>query len=163
MMKKAVKDVLLSDGTFIPKGTILVTACSPVHRDPRYYPNPDVFNPFRFSHERELDGDNVKHQFTTSSATYLSWGYGAHSWYVYLDVFTSAVQLMSLAGSPGRFFVVMEMKVILAHVIAHYDLKLDGDGYPPKETCMGFAVAAPRDGALLFRKRGTAWLSRSDL
>ncbi|KAM5539657.1 hypothetical protein V8D89_006766 [Ganoderma adspersum] len=144
MMKKAMKDVGLSDGTLIPKGTILLTAYSPVHRDERYYTDPDVFDPFRFERERELDGDSVKHQFTTSSATYLSWGYGAHS-------------------CPGRFFVVMEMKAILAHVIVHYDLKLGSDSPPPKETCMGFAVAAPRDGVLLFRKRRSGWLSHSSV
>ncbi|PIL26428.1 cytochrome P450 [Ganoderma sinense ZZ0214-1] len=142
MMKKAMKDALLSDGTFLPKGTILLTAYSPVHRDERYYPNSDVFDPFRFSRERERDGDSVKHQFTTSSATYLSWGYGPHS-------------------CPGRFFVVMEMKAIMAHILVHYDLKLGGDGSLPKETCMGFAVAAPRDGVLLFKKRRSSWLSHS--
>ena len=152
MVKKAMKDVLLSDGTFVPEGTILLTAHSPVHRDERYYPDPDVFDAFRFSRERERDGDAVKHQFTTSSATYLPWGYGPHSWYV--PQIADRVLLAELSrGSPGRFFVVMEMKMMLAHIVVHYDLKLGGDGSPPKETCMGFAVAAPRDAVLLFRKR----------
>lgn len=80
------KDVRLSDGTVIPKGTVLVAAYGSMHHDEKYYPNPDIFDPFRFSRVREQDGDTVKHQYTTASATFLPWGYGPHAWYVTLTV-----------------------------------------------------------------------------
>ncbi|KAI1795280.1 cytochrome P450 [Ganoderma leucocontextum] len=142
LMKKAMKDVRLNDGTFIPKGTVLVAAYGPMHHDEKHYPNPEVFDPFRFSRMREQDGDGVKHQYTTASATYLPWGYGPHA-------------------CPGRFFAVMEMKVILANMIVHYDLKLGGDGRRPKNTCMGFSIHAARDGVVLLRKRRSSWLSQA--
>ena len=81
-MKKAMKDVRLSDGTLIPKGTVLVAAHGSMHHDEKYYLDPEVFDPFRFSRVREQDGDTVKHQYTTASATFLPWGYGPHAWYV---------------------------------------------------------------------------------
>ena len=85
-MKKALKDMRLSDGTFIPKGTCLVSASGALHHDEKHYPDPEVFDPFRFSGMREQHGDSVKYQFTTASATYLPWGYGPHAWYVTLKI-----------------------------------------------------------------------------
>ena len=81
-MRKALKNVQFSDGTFIPKGTCLVSASGAMHHDEKHYLDPEVFDPFRFSRMREQHGDNVKHRVKTTSATYLPWGYGPHAWYV---------------------------------------------------------------------------------
>lgn len=60
-----------------------------IHRDEKYYPNANVFEPFRFirepsiqkadkaaSYEDELDA-------ARPTTTYLGFGYGRHAWYVF--------------------------------------------------------------------------------
>ena len=69
--------------------------------------------------------------------------------------------LADLPDSPGRFFAVMQMKVILANIIVHYDLKLGGDGRRPKEVRIGFAVNPARDGVVLLRERRAEWMSQA--
>ena len=78
-----------------------------------------------------------------------------------LHTTSMAVRLTAFLDSPGRFFAVMQMKVILANIIVHYDLRLGGDGSRPKETCMGFSVLPARDAVMLFRKRRSGWLSQA--
>lgn len=80
--RKAMKDISLNDGTFIPKGTVVVAAAEPTHYDETYYPNPSAFDPFRFSRMREGEGEGTKHQFVNTSTEYISFGHGKHAWYV---------------------------------------------------------------------------------
>ncbi|KAI6034738.1 cytochrome P450 [Pisolithus microcarpus] len=49
VQRKVVKDLTLSDGTFVPEGTHLCIPTYVFHRDGAVYDNPGVFNPFRFS------------------------------------------------------------------------------------------------------------------
>ncbi|XP_008156090.2 cytochrome P450 4F3-like [Eptesicus fuscus] len=45
------QDVLLPDGRVIPKGNICVISIFGVHHNPSVWPNPEVYNPFRFDPE----------------------------------------------------------------------------------------------------------------
>ena len=76
------KDVTLIDGTFIPKGTILVAAAHPTHHDEYIYTDAGVFDPFRFAKMREGDDEGLKYQFVNTSVDYISFGHGKHAWYV---------------------------------------------------------------------------------
>lgn len=78
--RMALKDLTLSDGTFIPAGTVLVAPSSATHADSEYYAEPNVFNPWRFSDKREEDGENARHQFVATSTEYISFGHGKHAW-----------------------------------------------------------------------------------
>ena len=53
LFRKAVKDVTLSDGTRIPKGTLVAAAAITAHSDDARYTDPLVFDPFRFARMRE--------------------------------------------------------------------------------------------------------------
>ena len=75
------KDVTLSDGTFIPKGTLLAAATHATHHDEAVYPDAEVFDPFRFAHMREQAGESMKHQFVNTSLEYIPFGHGKHAWY----------------------------------------------------------------------------------
>lgn len=45
------------------------------------------------------------------------------------------------------------MKVIMAHIIMHYDLKLSGDGKRPPNFYFAFNILPAPDGRVLFRPR----------
>ena len=82
MIRKAVKDVTLIDGTLIPKGTMVVGPQLPTHFNEEYFPNAQTFDPFRFSRMREQEGEELKHQFVQTSTEFVAFGHGKRAWYV---------------------------------------------------------------------------------
>ncbi|KAI1793056.1 cytochrome P450 [Ganoderma leucocontextum] len=134
--RKALKDVTLSDGTFIPKGTLLAAAAHPTHHDESLYANADVFEPFRFAKMREGDGEGLKHQFVNTSVDYVSFGHGKHA-------------------CPGRFFAANELKALASYILLNYDIKLGGDGKRPPNMYYSTNIVPSMSGQVLFRKRQT--------
>lgn len=59
------------------------------------------------------------------------------------------------SGSPGRFFVANELKAMLAHLVATYDVKLEDGGARPADVLFGQNVIPNQKAELLFRKRST--------
>lgn len=51
------QDFTLSNGQTFRKGNYLTVASYPIHHDSKHYPNPDVFDGFRFANS-EMDGHN---------------------------------------------------------------------------------------------------------
>lgn len=80
MNRKALKNFTFSDGTMIPKGTLVYASASPLHHDGDIYSNPDVFDGFRFANMRMLDGESHKNQFVTTDLNFLAFGHGRHAW-----------------------------------------------------------------------------------
>ncbi|TBU42576.1 cytochrome P450 [Dichomitus squalens] len=132
--RKAMKDVALSDGTVLPKGSLIVTASYPIHHDNTIYENANTFDPFRFSRMREVEGEGMKYQFVNTSLEYVSFGHGKHA-------------------CPGRFFAANELKAILAYIVVNYDLKIGGDGERPPNICFATNIVPNPKGEILFRKR----------
>ncbi|TBU58191.1 cytochrome P450 [Dichomitus squalens] len=132
--RKALKDVLLSDGTLIPAGTLVVANSYPMHHDDEYYPNAGEFDPFRFARMRELEGEGTKHQFVNTSTSYVPFGVGRHA-------------------CPGRFFAANELKAMLAYIVVNYDVKIDGDGARPPNVYFANSVIPNQKGKIMFRKR----------
>ncbi|KAJ7162735.1 cytochrome P450 [Mycena crocata] len=126
-----------SDGTHIPTGTFLAAATHATHHDELNYENPDVFDGFRFANMRGDDEQrgSIKYQMVAPDVKYLSFGLGRHA-------------------CPGRFFAVNELKLMMAHILETYDVKLEGTNRPPTEW-FGTMAAANRSGKVLFRKRIT--------
>ena len=56
MFRKAMVDVTLADGTFLPRGTCVAAAAVPSHLNEDIYPDADKFDAFRFSRMREAEG-----------------------------------------------------------------------------------------------------------
>ncbi|KAK7063838.1 Ent-kaurene oxidase [Favolaschia claudopus] len=111
-----VKPATLADGTVIPAGYNIAFPLKRIHYDATVYPNPEKFEWFRFSNLREEDGSGAKHQFTTVGKDLLLFGLGRHA-------------------CPGRFFASMELKILLSHLLLHYDVSLaDGAKEVPKPT-----------------------------
>ncbi|KAL5332214.1 cytochrome P450 [Aspergillus crustosus] len=128
--RKATQTMQLSDGTIIPSGSSLFVA-NVAMRDPKIYPNPDSFDPYRFSKLRDA-GDNSAYLVSPSPA-HLGFGLGEHA-------------------CPGRFFVANEIKIILCHMLMKYDMKLV-DGYKSSTENIGITYWSNRAAKILVRRR----------
>ncbi|ROW08896.1 hypothetical protein VMCG_02864 [Cytospora schulzeri] len=114
-------------GVHIAKGNSVCVPGYATHHDPDIYPGADEFRPFRFSEKRRVDtregdgGDDggggdkeaaqasyvsrARQQWATTSNEFLGFGHGR-------------------AACPGRFFAATELKLMLAHLILHYDFEM---------------------------------------
>ncbi|TBU43931.1 cytochrome P450 [Dichomitus squalens] len=138
--RKAIKDVILSDGTVIPAGTRVASNTYGMHFDNAYYPDADKFDPFRFLNIRKVQGESTKHQLVNTSNDYAAFGVGRHA-------------------CPGRFFAAIELKAMLAYIVLNYDLKMSGDGARPPNMYIGPTVLPSMNGKILFRRRRTTGTS----
>ncbi|XP_055947998.1 cytochrome P450 3A8-like [Argiope bruennichi] len=94
--RRAEEDYKLGDtGITIPKGMIVSIPVIAVHRDPKYWPDPEKFDPDRFTPEQRAQRDPY---------SYLPFGAGPRN-------------------CLGMRFALMEVKVCLAHVIANFTIK----------------------------------------
>ncbi|KAI9155716.1 Cytochrome P466 monooxygenase [Paramyrothecium foliicola] len=125
------KGLELPDGTHLPKGTWVGVPVVGVHRDERFYPNAMTYDPYRFlrlRHEMEKKAASDKSASTSEldaarpSVEYLGFGYGRHA-------------------CPGRWFAVLMMKTLLAHLTLHYDVEATGP--QPKTNVIGDAALPP--------------------
>lgn len=115
MPREAVRDVEF-DGYRIPKGTIVGISTVGTHRDAKIWKDPLDFDPLRFSPE---GGVKERHRYA-----WIPFGGGAH---------------MCL----GLHFAYMQAKVILTHLLPHYDIVLP-EGYSTKFQIM--PLIKPVDG-----------------
>jgi len=136
LKRKTLKDVTLSDGTFLPKGTHVSIASFAIHLDPDVWENPETFDGFRFSRMREAlgEGHSMQAQYITTSPDFLSFGHGRHA-------------------CPGRFFAAQELKLMLSEVVLNYDVKMEGGKDRPSNFIFGMNVAPDVTAKVMFRKR----------
>jgi cytochrome P450 len=133
MTRRVMKDFTFSNGMTVPKGHFVSVAGLATHMDPKNYPNPEEFQPFRFSDMGD-DGDSVRSQTISVGLDWVLFGGGRHS-------------------CPGRFFALYELKAMLAYVLLNYDVKIPNDGPRPKNLWFGHATLANPRAHVLFRKR----------
>lgn len=124
----------LSSGFTIPAHTTIGIPTQAITMDESLYPNPEVFDPFRFSKMREerpeMDG---RAQYVASNPASLSFGYGRHA-------------------CPGRFFAAQEIKAIMAHILRNYDLRFSA-GQSRPESMRVETQFLPHPGATVEFKR----------
>lgn len=111
LQRRAIQDVTLSDGTFIPSGTKLEFPTFAIHRDSEFFVDATEFDGFRFLRLRqEDDKDGGKHHYVSARRDMLGWGFGK-------------------TACPGRFLADIEIKLIVAFILMNYDIKNpDGQG-----------------------------------
>ncbi|TVY84078.1 Cytochrome P450 monooygenase [Lachnellula suecica] len=133
MPRQAKTNITLSDGTMIPNNTIL--AIGPLlMSDSNVFPNADKFDPYRFLKLRETPGAENKHQFVTTSPEIIVFGHGHHA-------------------CPGRFFASNEIKILLAHMIMHYDWKLPEGQKSIQHNMNGTGRSPNSRQSILYRSR----------
>ena len=76
----------LPGGTQMPQGSWVGIPVLGIHRDERYYPGSDEFQPFRFFKESRAGGAAKTSAYEDEldaakpTTTYLGFGYGRHAW-----------------------------------------------------------------------------------
>ncbi|KIO06387.1 hypothetical protein M404DRAFT_945832, partial [Pisolithus tinctorius Marx 270] len=132
--RKAMSDITLPDGTFIPQGTFLAFPAYAMHRDDEVYENPKEFEPFRFANMRNKESEGSRHQMVAVTPDLLSFGFGKHT-------------------CPGRFFAATALKTMLAHIVMLYDVKRGNDESQPDTLYAGDAIAPNPMTKIMFRRR----------
>ena len=100
MNRFATRELELSDGTVIPKGSRLMVAGA--YQDPAHYKDPEKFDAFRFANKRLEAGQANMWGHVTTTASHMGFGHGQHA-------------------CPGRFFASNEIKVALCHLLLKYE------------------------------------------
>lgn len=103
LQRRVLVGTTLSDGTFLPKGSKLEFATHAIHRDEAYFENGEIFDGLRFFRMRQ-DDPGAKQHYVTAKNDYLGWGIGR-------------------SACPGRFLADVEIKLLIAYILLHYDLK----------------------------------------
>ncbi|KAF9047870.1 cytochrome P450 [Panaeolus papilionaceus] len=134
LTRKAMEDFTFSNGVTIPKGTTLSASAITQHMDESIYPSPHIFDPLRFVKMASDPASKKDHNITTIGMDLLVFGYGRHA-------------------CPGRFFAAAEMKLILAHLVTHYDMKFENEGVRPDDMRISFAILPNPFTKVLLRKR----------
>ncbi|KAJ1327027.1 ent-kaurene oxidase [Microdochium nivale] len=110
--RRLVEPLTLKDGTTFPKGSTIAVPHFSVNHDPKYYPDPYRFNPYRFVDLREGKTEDPlnyankeQYQYISVKPESVGFGYGKHS-------------------CPGRFFASAEIKMIVVRMLLDYDIKM---------------------------------------
>lgn len=129
-MREITSPISLSCGPILPKGTLIAFANN---RFDMSSPQPwdlDTFDGFRFVRE---EGE-ARQQLITTSPDSLTWGYGSHA-------------------CPGRQFAAAELKVIIIHLLIHFDMQMK-DGAPrPASSSHDFQIMPDLQAEIEFRRR----------
>lgn len=98
--------VNLPNGVHLPRGVIVCVSGYSLHHDETIYPEPYQFSYRRFAPTAtDPEADKSSREIaTTTSLNYAVWGHGKHA-------------------CPGRFFAVDMIKMVVAYMISHYEIK----------------------------------------
>ncbi|XP_032170073.1 cytochrome P450 4F6-like isoform X3 [Mustela erminea] len=102
--RRSTQDVGLPDGRVIPKGNICVISIFGIHHNPSIWPDPEVYNPFRF------DPENIKER---SPLAFIPFSAGPRN-------------------CIGQTFAMTEMKVVLALTLLRFRV-LPGEEEPRRK------------------------------
>ncbi|KAH0489729.1 hypothetical protein TgHK011_010146 [Trichoderma gracile] len=136
-------------GWTLPKGSFVTVNLEGTHHDPDLYSNPHSYDPLRYSRLREAwdaksdeekkrdadEGTKIRGLgMVTTSAQHLAFGHGRHA-------------------CPGRFFVAHELKLIMAHILLNYDIKLVGK--VPEKLWIGASIFPHLKAEIQVRRKKT--------
>lgn len=141
--RKVMRPLLLSEGTFLPKGTIISLPTAAIANDPAKYPDPTTFAGWRF-YERyksaltpkstecsSRNEANGQYQYVSTSPDSLPFGHGK-------------------LACPGRFYAAAQIKVILASILLEYNVHFpEGQSMRPENIHFGEGITPDRTQKIL--------------
>ncbi|XP_036413076.1 cytochrome P450 3A56-like isoform X2 [Colossoma macropomum] len=104
------------NGVTIPEGTTVMIPIYPLHRDPEYWPDPDTFNPERFTKENKESIDPY---------AFMPFGAGPRN-------------------CIGMRFALVSMKLAIVEILQRFDINVCDETKVPLELGVG-AFLAPKD------------------
>lgn len=135
LFRRLKQPVQLSVGPRLPAGSLICVDAYHIGISKALWRDPHIFDPMRFLKLRKQPGHEDMHQFTSLGADSPGWGDG-------------------LQACPGRAFAGNTLKIVLAHLLMNYDIKLPPGAEKPKRFSMPNGSLAPDMKArILFRKR----------
>ena len=136
--KVMVPDLTTPGGHVLPKGTIVSFLTWSAQTDPHTHADPLTYDPFRFVRGAASaeDGEKKTRNFVTTAPDFLPFGHGKHA-------------------CPGRFLVDFELKMIIAHVLRHYDVRFPDEyrGKRPPNRWVAEACFPPAGVRVCVRRR----------
>lgn len=133
--RKVLTPIKLSNGLELPAGVIVQCNTGVLDEVPESWGDPHAFDGFRFYKLRSKPEDAHKYQFPSISLESMEFGLGKDA-------------------CPGRFFATNQIKIILAHMIFHYDLALEKpEAGRPKNFMFEVNVLADPTAKLLLKRR----------
>ncbi|KAF4546942.1 Cytochrome P450-like protein 91 [Elsinoe fawcettii] len=131
--------VTLSNGIHLPKGTRVAAPSDAVLNDPELVPGPHpayTFDPFRYLYPTSSGSANTltKTNFQTTSLHNMAFGYGKYA-------------------CPGRAYVANEIKLVMGHLLMHYDFKFPPGSKRPVNSTVDTDMYPDLGARLLVRKR----------
>ncbi|KAG6162550.1 hypothetical protein E4U11_002596 [Claviceps purpurea] len=131
MGRRVETDVTLSDGIFLPKGSLTAFSCQR-RWDPTLYANASQWDGARFFNKRKEKGQEQTAQLVATSPDHMAFGYGRQA-------------------CPGRFFAASVTKIVLAHLLLKYDVRLHDR--EPQTAALGFALSSDPSVKVDVRRR----------
>ncbi|KAG6184161.1 hypothetical protein E4U27_001038 [Claviceps purpurea] len=131
MGRRVETDVTLSDGIFLPKGSLTAFSCQR-RWDPTLYANASQWDGARFFNKRKEKGQEQTAQLVATSPDHMAFGYGRQA-------------------CPGRFFAASVTKIVLAHLLLKYDVRLHDR--KPQIAALGFALSSDPSVKVDVRRR----------
>ncbi len=104
MRRLVLEKVKLSDGTVIPKNSILAVSARGMWNK-EVHEKPEEWDGYRFYNMRSEPSKEHVAQLVSTSPEHMAFGYGQQA-------------------CPGRFFAANELKVVLIHLLMKYDWKI---------------------------------------
>lgn len=132
--KRVVKEpITLSDGLQLPKGTYICVVTTSHLQDDIAPPGPNNFDGFRY-HKKAMEAGFGRYQYSCTDGDHIHFGHGRYA-------------------CPGRFAASVEIKIILARILLHYDMKFPkGQGRPKNMAVLELSFQDPA-GRIMFKQR----------
>ncbi|KAL2132704.1 hypothetical protein VTI74DRAFT_3467 [Chaetomium olivicolor] len=136
LSRKLLQPLQLSTGPLLPAGTIICVDAHHINFSSALWgPNPENFDGLRHYRERQKPGKENRFKFANLGSDAPGWGDGPQA-------------------CPGRMFADNTLKIIITHLLTHYDVKLiPGKGKPKKGTLPNGSMYPDTGAKVLFRSR----------
>lgn len=128
------RPVTFSDGTYLPADTSIFSPQAATSLDDQYYPGGKQFDPLRFYNLRQREENGARWKFTAPSDSNMHFGIGKHT-------------------CPGRYLASIEIKIILAHFLLNYEMRLKAGTQRPTPFALAMTKSPRQDVELEFRRR----------